>query len=100
MENEIMNNEMEVETTDVIDSNDVMFVTEESDAGKAIGVVIALGAAAALATIAIARKCKGKMTEWQIKRLEKKGYIVTKAETVESTEEEGCEEDSTEETEE
>lgn len=100
MENEIMNTELETEVNDFEAENDVIVVEEEeeADAGKAIAVAVALIAGAVVATAAIIRKNKGKFTEWQIKRLEKKGYMVTKCEQVEAVE---CEcEDAVEEVEE
>lgn len=90
MENEIMNNEMETEVIDLDMENDVI-ETEETDVGKAAAVAVAIGIGVAVAIVAIVRKNKSKFTEWQIRRLEKKGYVVTKCEETEATDCE-CEE--------
>lgn len=92
MENEIMNNEMEAEVIDFETENDVMVVEEEGDLGKAVAVAVALVAGAAIAIGAIVRKNKSKITEWQIKRLERKGYMVTKCESDADDSESECEE--------
>lgn len=76
MEMEVMNDDEVMDT----------YETEETS-GKGLGVV-AVGAvlAAVGVGIAVARKNKGKLDEWRIRRLEKKGYVVTKPEDVVETE--------------
>lgn len=91
MENEIMNNEMEAEVIDFETENEAIVAEDTADVGKAVAVAVALVAGAAIAIGAIVRKNKGKITEWQIKRLERKGYMVTKCESVDDSECE-CEE--------
>lgn len=74
------NKTMEME---VMDNNEVVDTYEsEETSGKGISVV-AVGAIAAGIGLGIvaAKKCKGKLEDWKVKSLEKKGYVVTKPET-------------------
>ena len=57
-------------------------LTEETGKG---GIPVAVVGAAVVGIglgIAAVKKGKGKLTEWNIKRLKKKGYVVTKPEDV------------------
>lgn len=76
------NKVMEVET---MENNEVMEnyepVTEETGNGIPVAVVGAAVVGIGLG-IAAVKKGKGKLTEWNIKRLEKKGYVVTKPEDI------------------
>lgn len=80
------NKTMEME---VVNDNEVMDAyesDENSDKGFSIVKVGAVLAAIGVG-IAVVRKSKGKLDDWRIRRLEKKGYTVTKPETdVEDTE--------------
>lgn len=77
------NKTMEME---VMDNTEVMDTYEpEETSGKGISVVAVGAVLAAIGVgVAVVRKRKGKLDEWRIKRLEKKGYVVTKP--VEETE--------------
>lgn len=94
MENTIMNNEMDIEVIDLVNEAEVADTTSKG-AGKAIGLIVAAGIGAAVVITAIVRKNKGKLTDWRIKRLEKKGYVVTKLEKADDANE-GCEDYSEE----
>ena len=75
------NKTMEME---VMDNNEVMDADENS--GKGFGIVKVGAVLAAIGVgIAVVRKSKGKLDDWRIRRLEKKGYTVTKP-VVEETE--------------
>ena len=79
MENEIMNNEeMNVEEIDL--EEDVIVVCEDTDNSdeSPIGLIVALGIAAAAGIAALIAKKKGVFDEMRIRRLEKKGYVVTR----------------------
>lgn len=74
------NKTMEME---VMNNNEAMDTYEpEETSGKRISVVAVGAIAAGIGLgIAVAKKCKGKLEDWKVKSLEKKGYHVTKPET-------------------
>ena len=77
------NKTMEMEVMDNTEAMDTYEPKETS--GKGISVVAVGAVLAAIGVgVAVARKGKGKLDEWRIKRLKKKGYVVTKP--VEETE--------------
>lgn len=77
MEEMMMNENLTIEevNTDAIPDN--------SGSGIVGKVIIGLGAAAVVGTIAWLRKNRNKLTERQIAKLEKKGYVVHKPESTE-----------------
>lgn len=83
-----MNEERVMEEVEVIDNTEVevydLEPEEESGGGllKAVGILGVCGAVGAAAL----HFTKKKREEWTIKKLEKKGYIVTKAEVVDDEE--------------
>lgn len=85
MENEIMNTEM-VEDVEIYDG--VEETTEDSDtmSGKTIAGLV-FGGVLVLAGVLL-YKNREKFTEWRIKKLQKKGYVVYKPEEVEAEAEE------------
>lgn len=90
MENEIMNNE-ELNVEEVNLEEDVIVVCEdpEEEEGGALGLIL-LGAAAVVGIGAFVLKRIGKIDEWRIKCLQKKGYVVLKPEEVEAQETVDC----------
>lgn len=99
MENEIMNNGMDVE--ELVNAEDVIECCEDlvplGNGKKLIG--FGLVAGIAVGAVALIRKNRGKLEQWQIKRLEKKGYVVYKDPVDDESydHEEQCDCDSTEE---
>lgn len=92
MENEIMNNE-EMNVEEVNMEEDVIVVCEDPDDsndGSPVGLVIA-GIALVVGVGAWILKRKGKIDEWRIKRLEKKGYVVLRPDQVDDNTE-SCDE--------
>lgn len=78
------NKTMEME---VMDNDEVMDTYEpDENSGKGFGIVKVGAVLAAIGVgIAVVRKSKGKLDDWRIRRLEKKGYTVIKP-VVEETE--------------
>ena len=82
--NEEMMTTME-ETTNTMTTENYGYCeeTDNSDNGLAVKVLLGVGAAVG-AGIAAWKATKNKREEWQIKRMEKKGYQVTKIEESEA----------------
>lgn len=75
--------------------NEVMETVNDEGIGKIAVAGAVLAGAAALGAIAY-KKGKGKLRDWQIRRLEKAGYQVLKPEVEEVSEEEVSKEESEE----
>lgn len=72
---EVLENITEVEVDDA-----PIYVDAVTSSNKGIGVLIAVGVAAtAAAAVGIWRATKDKREERQIRKLEKKGYVITKS---------------------
>lgn len=78
MNTEIINNEMELEEIEnVAEVMEACEAPEATDGKKIAGIVIG---AVAVGVAALIYKNRKKFESWQIKRLEKKGYVVYKPE--------------------
>lgn len=91
--------EMKNEVMETVNDEVEVIDTDEVETGEGIGKLAVAGAvlagAAALGAIAY-KKGKGKLRDWQIRKLEKAGYQVTKPETEEVSEAEIVSDDETE----
>lgn len=89
-ENNVMTYEEVIENTEVIEANEEP--EETTGNGSSIGALVLIGGAVIGGAVAIHHFTKKKREAWAVKRLEKKGYVVSKPEVNEPIEEVECDE--------
>ena len=90
MNEEMTNVEEIVENENIAEVYDIVETPEEGGLNK---VLVGVGVAAVAAGVAIWRATKDKREAWQIKRLEKKGYVISRVIEDESDKVENVSED-------